>query len=1018
MKGRSVGMEACISQTAESNVSTSGFCGALFRNLRLRSFSFGFFALLAPGIAPASNISMDIKAASVFTKGRVSVNLEISNRGDESAKSAWVAVSLGTNTVRGETRKILATNESFRVNLDLGAAPEIPGIYMLPIRVHYEDLNGYPSTASTTVPLITGEPGDISDSLTASLSSSAVVRNGELVLDLSVRGKDSINASLTLVAPDELSCITSDSLLRLVPGTDGRVAIKIRNLSALNGSSYPVTAIMDYVDKGFHRSITATGVVKIGAAGGRLFCSVIVWSIVAGVLMAVFAVMQFIRRPVVAGSAIKSGRLDFEHAFDSFCTIAVLSVILGFTLYNIPAKYLLMDTTITGGDTPAHNYMASHLHEQLFHHGRIVSWANGWWCGFPMFQFYFCLPYLLVALLSVVIPFNIAFKLVSVLGIFLLPACAYTAGRIMRLPRPIPVLMSIAAVPFLFVRAHDMWGGNIYSTFAGMIANSISFPLMLLFIASSWRDADDGKFRLRTTALLVLLLASHFFTSVVGGLCVAIIPFLRPKAGIGKAIITLVAEYTLAVLLMAWWLIPLVAKSEFTMDFGTNWNIDLMKTIPAYWLWPLLFLAGFAVVQAIVLRISAVLIFFWMMFVSVALFYFGFDHVARVFVNARLWPFVFFSLLSLAAVGAGFLLETLRFKGVACLAVLVTTLTFGIAKPNDVLSWTKWNYEGLEQKPRWQAFSRLTARLSMTPGRLANDLHADNNSLGSSRVFECVPHLAGKPILEGGLVNSSAGSIYSYYIQSESSESCAGFPDIVTPVTFNFDNATRHLELFNVKHFIARGDAPQKALASSKSWKFIDEVQGWQLYELLSNDGRYVSVPAAMPMAVRIDSRDKDNWKKAGLEWIYSIKLIDQPFVFLRKGEPSESVFKVVMDENEFLKYCRLTRGENVLVKPLSTIPHDKISISNEEVTDNRIRFRTNAIGLPHMIKCTYFPNWKVKGAKKVFMVTPCFMLVYPEQTDVELYYGYTTADNIGRGLSVIGLFLAVAWLWRARHKV
>jgi hypothetical protein len=37
-------------------------------------------------------------------------------------------------------------------------------------------------------------------------------------------------------------------------------------------------------------------------------------------------------------------------------------------------------------------------------------------------------------------------------------------------------------------------------------------------------------------------------------------------------------------------------------------------------------------------------------------------------------------------------------------------------------------------------------------------------------------------------------------------------------------------------------------------------------------------------------------------------------------------------------------------------------------------------------------------------MVTPCFMLVYPEREEVELYYGYTLSDNVGRAASLLGL--------------
>jgi uncharacterized membrane protein len=51
-----------------------------------------------------------------------------------------------------------------------------------------------------------------------------------------------------------------------------------------------------------------------------------------------------------------------------------------------------------GGDTPAHNYLASQARDNLLNEGRIVAWSEGWWCGFPIFQYYFPLPYLLMAM--------------------------------------------------------------------------------------------------------------------------------------------------------------------------------------------------------------------------------------------------------------------------------------------------------------------------------------------------------------------------------------------------------------------------------------------------------------------------------------------------------------------------------------------------------------------------------------------------------------------------------------------
>ncbi len=46
----------------------------------------------------------------------------------------------------------------------------------------------------------------------------------------------------------------------------------------------------------------------------------------------------------------------------------------------------------------------------------------------PMLTFYMPLPFLIIAILSWFIPYQIAFKLTTVLGVFLLPLATYVFG--------------------------------------------------------------------------------------------------------------------------------------------------------------------------------------------------------------------------------------------------------------------------------------------------------------------------------------------------------------------------------------------------------------------------------------------------------------------------------------------------------------------------------------------------------------------------------------------------------------
>jgi hypothetical protein len=707
-------------------------------------------------------------------------------------------------------------------------------------------------------------------------------------------------------------------------------------------------------------------------------------------------------------------------AFDA----AALLLLTGFIFWHLAPCYLFLDTTTVGGDTPAHNYLASHLADQLRHHGRVISWAGGWWCGFPMFQYYFPLPYVLIALLAAILPFNIAFKLVSVLGMLLLPACAWAMGRLLRLPRPVPVLLATLMVPFLFVSTHQMWGVNIFSTLAGMISNSLSFALMLPAVASAYRDADEGRFRLRSVLLLVLVMASHFFTAVMTALALAAVPAVlalnepRPEARLRRAaaaVRLLAREGLTALLLMAWWLVPLVAKTDYSMEFGVNWLMTLWKNVPGY---------TAAVVPCAALGIllghrrghHGVWIVAWMLVAATVLFYVGF-RISPVFVNVRLWPFLFFALMALGAIGMGLMLQRVPRNG-WIVAALVPAVLAGVLWGDSIpgtqgrslsRTWAEWNYSGLEIKYLGGVFDELVLPLRGTPGRLANDLCEENNQLGSSRIFELAPHLAGKPILEGGLVNSGFGSMFAYYIQSETSGSCAGYPPIVVPATFNFTNATRHLELFNVKHFIARGAATQEALKRDPRWRFLKREDAWELYELTSHDGRYVCLPGFRPRMV-----ETAQWKECAMEWLYTTAALDQPYIFLPPGERAElPAGEPVLAGESFRRILAAVRagGMDAQLPRGKAVPAGRIW--DEQVTDDRIAFKTDALGAPHLIKCSYFPNWRVRGARKVFMVSPAFMLVFPEQEQVELIYGSTRSDRVGYGLTVAGVLMLMWGLAR-----
>ena len=131
--------------------------------------------------------------------------------------------------------------------------------------------------------------------------------------------------------------------------------------------------------------------------------------------------------------------------------ILILITIFVFLLSYFTPNLFLSKNIPTGGDMASHYYPAKYLKEVLLPKGRIVGWLQGNYAGFPLFQVYFPFPFLLMVLLSYAIPMQIAFKIISVIGVFSLPLCSYFAIKLMHYKFPCSIIGALFTLPFLFM---------------------------------------------------------------------------------------------------------------------------------------------------------------------------------------------------------------------------------------------------------------------------------------------------------------------------------------------------------------------------------------------------------------------------------------------------------------------------------------------------------------------------------------------------------------------------------------
>lgn len=194
---------------------------------------------------------------------------------------------------------------------------------------------------------------------------------------------------------------------------------------------------------------------------------------------------------------------------EGFVSLTIVAICVVFVFAQLGPGNIFSDSTPAGGDMGAHVWGPAYLRDNLLPQGRLTGWTPDWYAGFPAYQFYMVLPSLVIALLSYVLPYGVAFKLVAISGLLSLPVAAWAFGRLNRLPFPAPPLLAVGATLFLFDRSFSILGGNIASTLAGEFAFSIALSFALLYLGVLGRGMRDGTHRGWAALLLALTALCH-----------------------------------------------------------------------------------------------------------------------------------------------------------------------------------------------------------------------------------------------------------------------------------------------------------------------------------------------------------------------------------------------------------------------------------------------------------------------------------------------------------------------------
>lgn len=638
-------------------------------------------------------------------------------------------------------------------------------------------------------------------------------------------------------------------------------------------------------------------------------------------------------------------------------------------------------------------------------------------------------------ILIVPIHYGIAIKLVAVAGLVFMPISAWLMGRLSGLPFPAPALMAAATLPFIFDRSFNIFGGNLMSTMAGEFAYALAVSFCLVYIGVLMRGMDTGKGRAWAALLLTLTGLCHLLVAFYALVVTLLVILFQPSK---QRIQWIVTTGITSALLSAFWVLPFWWQRDHLNDMAWDklprfksylWDrselaADFLTNSPPFQV--VLVLAGIGFIFSVVFRRRLGIV----LGASLVVLALAFIHLpeGRLY-NGRILPAYYLGAYLLAAIGVaesfrtiGMLIEgvsgrvrkigkvfpylgsiTSVFLLIILLGLPLRSLPGGTTTGNTYKwmgfeteelnlgrGWVNWNFSGYEGRigdvngGGWEEHRALVNTMEEVSktygcGRLMWEYNRDLVRYGTPMALMLMPHWTDGCIgsMEGLYFEASTTTPYHFLMQSELSMEPSRAQRGLPYRSFNLGEGVNHLQQFGVTYYAAFSERPVVEARRHPALTEIAVSGPWTIF-LVENSP--LVEPLTVEPAVWTDV-EHSNWLDHSVE------------VF---NDSSQSV-------------TRLLGGlEGWQQIETDQIPEAR-KLKEIEVTEvvagvDRVSFTVNEVGVPVVVKVSYFPNWEVEGAEGPWRATPNLMVVVPTEEQVILTYGRTGIDIFSIFLTLLGL--------------
>ncbi len=637
----------------------------------------------------------------------------------------------------------------------------------------------------------------------------------------------------------------------------------------------------------------------------------------------------------------------------------------------------------TGGDTGSHFWPVQVLHDFGIPHLTARPWNPGNNGGEGLLVHYFPLPFLMMALLSYLIPVGLAFNLGTLFPVLFLPVSVWIALRRMS-PRPmVSALAALFSAVVIMNEGHSMWGGNSLSTLSGQFAHMYALNFFVLATGYLWSEIHHSHFPIKSAFLFSAVALSHGYIYFSVPFVLLTAALFHPSQSLKNRFWVTSLSGIFSGLLSAWFLGPMVLNQSWVTPHSFSWVFQdwTQEAMPRIFD-PFLFLVtisllilfhhGFRKRDFSVLKLAI----FWgcLGFIYLGLFFF-FRYLKLVDVRALPQTQLFWA-ISVACFTSLALTHLPRkwnyLVAASGMVLFIPWTQWHVAK---FPIWLDWNYSGWASKTNYPELIQLTERLkgNLSQPRVAYEHHLKNNSVGTERVFEMLPYFANRATTESLYLQSTilAPMIYSFTSEISENGSC---PFTLWPCArFQLRNVEPHLKLLGIKSLIL---SSQLAVSEASATPFLKERFSsgpWKLFDFTH------PVPMADTFSKEPVMISSEDWKTRFWDWFNGYGN-DKPFLVVEKTLPSD-------------------RTQLKWIPATTCHPETRADFSG-------IHLKTDCPGVAHYLKYAYNPSFTASGGETIFLVSPGYLGIVPASHEVDLKFGTSSSWIFFKLISLATLIL------------